>query len=365
MALRVDYLIVGSGLTGATIARALHERGREVLVLERRAHPGGNVHDTVHPGGIRYHTYGPHFFRTNSERLWDYVRRFGEFAKFEAVLKSLVAGRLENWPIAASYVRRVAGEDWQPGKNGTAANFEQACLAHFPRPIYEQFIKGYTEKQWGVPASQMSVDLFKRVAVRHSDDPRLVTHRHQGIPQDGYTVWMKKMLEGIPLRLGTDYLRLRDQFIPGKKLVFTGPIDEFFDFELGRLKYRGQAREHTYLHDTEWFQPYAQVNNPDPVCGAHIRTIEWKHMLPTAEAARARGTLLTRETPFTPAEPDHYEYPFPDAENATLYRRYRERAHALSNVLICGRLGEYRYYDMDQAIARAQVLAERILEHDA
>jgi UDP-galactopyranose mutase len=258
----------------------------------------------------------------------------------------------------------MAGENWQPSKNGASANFEEACLAHFPRIVYEQFIKGYTEKQWGVPSAQMSVDLFKRVAVRHGDDPRLVMHRHQGIPLDGYAAWMKRMLEGIPLRLETDYLREREEFTACKQLIFTGPIDEFFDFELGRLKYRGQAREHVYLKDVERFQQYAQVNNPDPACGPHIRTLEWKHMLPPAEAAARRGTMVTRETPFTPADPDHYEYPFPDAENATLYRRYRERAHALSNVLICGRLGEYRYYDMDQAIARAQVLAERILEHD-
>jgi UDP-galactopyranose mutase len=362
MSITVDYLVVGSGLTGATIARHLADRGREVLVLERRAHVGGNAHDTLHPSGVRIHTYGPHFFRTNSARLWDYVQRFGEFFKYEAVVKSLVQGQLENWPIAASYVRRVAVEDWQVAPNGAPANFEEACLAQLPRIVYERFIKGYSEKQWGVPPAAMSADLFKRIAVRTNDDPRLVQHRYQGIPRAGYAAWMKQMLHDIPAQLETDYLRARDEYHARRKLIFTGPIDEFFDFELGRLKYRGQQREHIYLPTTNYALPYAQINNPDPAQGAHIRTLEWKHMMPRAEAENVSGTVLTRETTITPLDPGAYEYPFPDAANAALYKQYQCRARAESRVMICGRLGEYRYYDMDQAIGRALVLAQRITE---
>lgn len=362
MSVTVDYLVVGSGLTGATIARYLADSGREVLVLERRAHVGGNVHDTLHPSGVRIHTYGPHFFRTNSMRLWDYVQRFGEFFKYEAVVKSLVEGQLENWPIAASYVRRVAGADWHVTPNAAPENFEQACLAQLPRIVYERFIKGYTEKQWGVPPAAMSPDLFKRIAIRKNDDPRLVQHRYQGIPRAGYTAWMTQMLDGIPVQLETDYLRTRGEFQARRKLIFSGPIDEFFEFELGRLKYRGQRREHVYLPSTEYAQPYGQINNPDPAQGAHIRTLEWKHMMPVAEAEKVSGTVLTRETPVTPNDPSDYEYPFPDAANAVLYKQYQCRARAHPEVLICGRLGEYRYYDMDQAIGRALVLAHRITE---
>lgn len=362
MSTSVDYLVVGSGLTGATIARYLADRGREVLVLERRTHAGGNVHDTLHPSGVRIHTYGPHFFRTNSARLWEYVQRFGEFFKYEAIVKTLVQGELENWPIAASYMRRVAGENWEPSRNGKPSNFEQACLAQLPRVVYERFIKGYTEKQWGVPPAMMSADLFKRIAVRQNDDPRLVRHRYQGIPRRGYAAWTQEMLRDIPLLLETDYLRVRDEFHARKKLIYTGPIDEFFDFELGRLKYRGQQREHIYLPQIKYAQPCAQINNPDPTQGPHIRTLEWKHMLPRAEAERAHGTVLTRETTVTPQDPGQYEYPFPDAQNAALYERYHNLAQAHPDVLICGRLGEYRYYDMDQAIARALVLAQRLTE---
>ena len=144
-------------------------------------------------------------------------------------------------------------------------------------------------------------------------------------------------------------------------VIFTGPIDEYFGFDLGRLKYRGQRREHLYLRDVDWAQPCVQINNPDPANGPHIRTLEWKHMMPPEEVAQIRGTVLTSETTVTPSDPNDYEYPFPDDANATLSRRYVGRARGIPGLLICGRLGEYRYYDMDQAIARAQLLADRIL----
>jgi UDP-galactopyranose mutase len=172
------------------------------------------------------------------------------------------------------------------------------------------------------------------------------------------------MLDGIPVLLNVDYLRHRQEFTASHRTIFTGPIDEFFDFDRGRLAYRGQRREHEYLPDVDLAQPCGQVNNPDPAHGPHIRTLEWKHMMPAAVSSRIRGTVLTREITVSPTNPNEYEYPFPDAANARLYREYRERAEATPGLLVCGRLGEYRYYDMDQAIARAQLLASRLLaEH--
>jgi UDP-galactopyranose mutase len=356
-----DYVIVGSGLTGSVIARALFDAGHSVLVVERRPHCGGNVHDTLHESGIPVHTYGPHYFRTNSEKLWQFMQRFDRFRPFEAVLKSRVDGRYENWPIAASYVRRAIGETWQPAFRGEALNFEQASLAMMPKLVYEKFVKGYTEKQWGVPAASLSAHLAKRFDVRGDDEPRLVRHRLQGLPVRGYAHLMTELLRGIPLFLNCDYLRHRCEFKSRKTTVFTGPIDEYFGFDLGRLKYRGQSREHEYLPDLEWVQPCVQINNPDPDNGPHIRTLEWKHLMPPAEAARVRGTVVTREISVTPDDPHDYEYPFPDQPNARLYRRYAERAAAITGLLVCGRLGEYRYYDMDQAVARAQLLAGRLL----
>lgn len=355
----VDYLVVGAGLTGATFARALQDAGREVLIIDRRPHPGGNVHDHVHErSGIRIHTYGPHYFRTNSDDLWDYALRFGSFYKYEASLKSYVDGSFENWPIAESYIRKATGASWPVGFSGAPKNFEDASLAMMPTLIYEKFVKGYTEKQWGVPAKKLSAELAKRFDVRSDNEPRLVRHKHQGLPIEGYSAWINKMLEGIEYG-HVDYLQERDSLRARRTLVFTGPIDEFFGFELGHLKYRGQLRKSEFYPSLNFWQPCAQVNYPSTAF-QKIRTIEWKHML--QPSTNVRGTVVTTETPFTPTDPDQYEYPFPDKENAGLHQRYAARAKTLSNVLFAGRLGEYRYYDMDQAIARARMLAARLIE---
>ncbi|HEX8618737.1 MAG TPA: UDP-galactopyranose mutase [Thermoanaerobaculia bacterium] len=360
--MKTDYLIVGSGLTGAVIARILRDAGQDVLVVDRRSHVGGNVHDHTHPSGIRIHTYGPHYFRTTSEEIWAFVNRFATFDPYEAALKSLVDGREENWPIAGSYIRRAVGENWQPEFHGTPENFEEASLSLMPRVIYEKFVKGYSEKQWGVEARTLSAGLAKRFDVREDDEPRLMRHKYQGIPSEGYAAFTRNLLAGIPVVLNFDYLHNRNVFEARKRLIFTGPVDEFFEFRLGRLKYRGQQRESTYLPDVDYAQGAGQINNPDPGTGAHIRTLEWKQMMPKPFADRIRGTVLTQETPFTPTDPELYEYPFPDDENATLYKRYRELADATAGLLVCGRLGEYRYYDMDQAIGRAMLLGRRLLE---
>jgi UDP-galactopyranose mutase len=356
-----DYIIVGSGVTGATIARRLSDAGMEVLVVERRNHLGGNVHDFVHESGIRVHTYGPHYFRTNSERLWRFVNRFATFYNYEAVVKSLIDRRLEDWPITTSYVARHAPE-WKADPCATAGNFEEECLRKMPRLVYEKFVRGYTEKQWGVPARSLDKRLAGRFELRGDDDPRLSRHRFQGIPREGYSAFMTRMLAGIPVLLNVDFIRHRSDFKARKMLVFTGPIDELFDFGFGRLSYRSQKREHEFQSRTQFFQPCAQVNNPSPENGAYIRTIEWKHIMPRDRLADIAGTVLTREFPFSPSEPDLFEYPFPDSHNAALFQKYQERAAKIPDVLICGRLGEYRYYDMDQAIARAMMLSQRLIE---
>jgi UDP-galactopyranose mutase len=355
-----DFTIVGSGLTGATIARTLHELGHRVLVIERREHLGGNVFDQSHASGIRMHTYGPHYFRTSSERIWNYVNRFTEFFTYEAVLMSCVGTRFEHWPIQSEYISRVVGEHWKPVFTGTPSNFEEASLAMMPRIVYETFIAGYTEKQWGVPCIALSASLAGRFEVRDDGDTRLKKSTWQGIPKNGYAALMSRMLAGIPVLLHVDYLRDRAAFTPRIKTVFTGPIDEFFGFDLGRLAYRGQHREHEFLPAVDQVQPIGQVNYPLRSAGSHVRVLEWKHMMEPPYGERLRGTLLTRETPFTPEDPRDYEYPFPDAANQRLYADYAERATALGDVLFCGRLGEYRYYDMDQAIGRALKLAAEL-----
>ena len=361
--IQVDYLVVGSGLTGATMARLLHDAGREVLIVERRGHCGGNVHDHLHPSGIRIHTYGPHYFRTSSARIWAFVNRFATFYTYAACLKSYVDQAYENWPVNSSYIAKTLGTAWQPAFQGRPTNFEEASLRMMPALVYHKFVKHYTEKQWGVPAHLLSPDLATRFDVRDDEDPRLKQHKYQGIPSAGYSTFMSNLIAGIPTWLNYDYLEQRSALKARKQLIFTGPIDEFFGFDLGKLKYRAQKRTDEYLAHTDFFQPCGQVNNPSPLHGPHIRTLEWKHMMPPAQTQGIKGTVITRETPFTPHEPDQYEYPFPDQMSKNLYRAYHRRADAIPQLCICGRLGEYRYYDMDQAIARAMVLAKKILTH--
>jgi len=358
---KADILIVGSGLTGATIARLLFDRGFSVLVLERRAHLGGNVHDYRHESGLWVHTYGPHYFRTSSERIWQFVNRFAAFRPFAAELKTMVDGRLEDWPVTAEYLERVAGCDWKPEFTGTPTNFEEAALAQMPRLIYEKFVRDYSEKQWGVPAATLDTGLAGRFDVRQGPDRRLKSSTYQGLPENGYAAFMTSLLKGIPVQGGVDYLAHRNEFAGHKLLIFTGPIDEFFGFDLGHLVYRGQRREHIWCEGVQQKHPVVQVNFPAVDSGSFVREIEWKHMMPAAELEKINGTLITREHPFTPMQTDQFEYPFPDEANRRLCARYTERAEAIDGLLVCGRLGEYRYYDMDQAIGRAMALTEKVL----
>lgn len=360
----VDYLVVGSGLTGATIARSLYDEGCEILVIDRRNHVGGNVFDYKHKSGINIHAYGPHYFRTSSEQLWKHVNRFAEFYLYEAVVRALVDGREENWPISQEYIERTVGKDWNEkiASFKEPHTFEDACLGMMPKKIYEKFIVGYSQKQWGVAPQKLSAVLAGRFCIRLDNDPRLKKSKYQGIPKQGYCQFMKNMLSGIPLHLGVDYLREKKYYNYKKGLIFTGPIDEYFKFCLGRLAYRSQKRTHKYYKKLKYYQSCGQINNSSLKTGPHIRTIEWKHMMPKKICSKIQGTVITRETPFTSNYPNQFEYPFIDDSNLDLYKEYRVLADKLPNIYICGRLGQYQYFDMDQAIANALGLSRKILE---
>jgi UDP-galactopyranose mutase len=360
MPIAADFVIVGSGLTGATIARVLSDNGWQVLVLERRAQLGGNVHDSVHASGHRFHTFGPHYFRTAADRIWQFVNRFAAFYRYEAKIMAQIDGRFENWPVTRRYIERQPGPKTPHHPQGLrpAANFEAAMLEKMPMAVYRQFVHGYTLKQWAVPPETLAAELARRVVIRDGDDTRLSTHRYQGLPRDGYADFMKRMLGGIRCLTGVDYLTARDQFAARNRVVYTGAIDAFYGYDLGRLRYRSQRREHVFLHG-ELGYPCAQVNFPDPA-DARIRGIEWAHLMPPGE--RPEGTLLTYETPCTPGRDDEAEYPFPSEEDTKLYEEYRQRAEAVSGELFCGRLGEYRYLDMDQAIGRAMMHADFLMQ---
>lgn len=355
--MKYDYTIVGSGLTGAVIARKLTDAGRTVKVIERRSHLGGNVHDHIHSSGFTVHTYGPHYFRTNSDHIWQFVNRFAKFNDYQAIILSKINDGYAHWPIWRSEFDRYSdGIIKTSFKN--PKNFAEAALNMMPREIFNLFVKEYNEKQWGVPAQQLSADLARRFDVRDHKDPRLKPDvKYQGIPVQGYAKFMESMLSGIDTELECDFISYKN-FIQYKCLIYTGPIDLFFGSKFGHLAYRGQRRTHEH-HTAQYKQSVGQVNYPLHADGPHIRKLEWKHMHEPDKLLS--GTLITTETPFTPTDPNEFEYPFPDKKNTDLYMRYRQLANNLPNVHILGRLGEYKYYDMDQAIARAMKFADSVL----
>ncbi len=320
--IKADYIIVGSGLTGATIARTLVDAGRDVVVLERRNAFGGNVRDTVHPCGVRYNLHGPHYFRTNSERIWEWVQRFGRFSPFAACVQTCIEGRLYRWPL------RMENLD-----------------------LLQQAIEGYNEKMWGgIP----SLEVTARIDVHRTDSyPRLKLDKYQGVPTDGYSAWMEKMLLGVYCISGFDFLKRSDEVQYGT-LIYTGPIDELYDLQDGRLQYRSMKRDHIIYRESR--QATVQVNCPEPE-NEFIRSIEWNHLPWNSQCER---TLVTYETPYSPTNPDAYEYPHYGVNQSALLQSYLDRAKA-DGIIAAGRLALHRYYDMDQAIAAGLKIAEKLL----
>lgn len=361
MGTRADYIVVGAGLTGGTIARLLADQGREVLIVERRNHLGGNVHDSTHHSRIRVHTYGPHYFRCSSRRVWDFVQRFSRFYRYEATVKAVVHGSYQDWPLNRSMLSNFP--DWEKSRPaGPPKNFEEACLLKMPRTLYEEYVRGYTRKQWGVDPSTLDAELAERVRMNDQRHTTLTPeHRFQGLPALGYAGMVENLLAGIPCVLGTDYLKNRSEYQARKALVFSGSLDEFFGFDAGRLGYRSQRRILRYLPDAEHYQPCAQVNHPLSGEASPLRTIEWKYLMPPDERSQTHGTVITEEHPFAPDDPNQFEYPMPTAQNRNIYEEYSRRAAAVPNLIVCGRLGCYRYFDMDHAIERAMAIAETLL----
>lgn len=362
-------LVVGAGLTGATIARTLADAGMEVEVVEKRDRIGGNCADYLHESGCYVCHSGPHYFRTDSERIWQWANRFASFYPYEARIMSWVEGRYEHWPMNWEYINRLRGtwdlfipphnneylNDWKP------RNFEEACLEKMPEEAYLACVKFYTEKQWGVPAVSLDATLAARVEVRTDGDTRLKRSKWQGIPRGGYSVWITKMLEGIDVKLGVECLSgcgLRYRF-HDHPIVYTGPIDALFDHDMGKLKYRGQRRQTVYYAPARCgILPCGQVNIPKSSNKA-VRLVEWRHF--AEHPGDVKGTVLTEEVPYTPDDPDGYEYPFPSKSERELYLQYKKRADAIPGLVVAGRLGTFKYLDMDQSISHGLKVAEQVL----
>jgi UDP-galactopyranose mutase len=357
-----DWLVVGAGFAGSVLAERLASRGDRVLVVDRRPHVGGNAYDRTDAAGILIHQYGPHIFHTNSDRIVTYLSRFTDWRDYEHRVLAKVDGQLLPIPINLDTVNRLYGLDldaagmerFLAARRETVDEVrtsEDVVVSTVGRELFENFFRGYTRKQWGVEASELSKSVTARIPVRTNHDDRYFTDSFQKMPKEGYTRMFERMLDhpGIDLRLGTDYRQIRDR-VSFRRLVFTGPIDEFFDFRLGKLPYRSLQFRHV-TRDVEWAQPVAVVNHPQ--AEAYTRVTEYKHLT----GQRHPRTSLTYEYPSDEGDP---YYPVPRPENEALYRAYRRLAEACPDVLFVGRLATYRYYNMDQVVGQALAVFDRL-----
>jgi UDP-galactopyranose mutase len=360
-----DFAIVGSGLFGAVCARELTDAGFSVWVIERRGHIGGNLY-TSRRHGIDVHEYGPHIFHCSNAEIWDYVNRFARFAPFVNSPLSMAGGRLYSlpfnmhtfyqiWGVTKPALARAKIEADKPALDRAPENLEEQAIALVGQTIYERLVRGYTAKQWQRHPRDLPPEIIKRLPLRFTFDCNYFDDTYQGIPQDGYTALIERLLEGIPVTAGIDYLADRAAIeAQARYVIYTGALDEFFDYDEGVLAYRGLSFEHE-VHDSDNVQGNAVINYADAEV-PYTRTVEHRHFVPT-HAARS---IVTREYPAPWRKGDIPFYPINDRANNALHRRYESRLRALGRYYHGGRLADYRYYDMHQVVGAALKLARRI-----
>lgn len=363
-----DYLIVGAGLAGAVSARCLADRGKKCLLIDRRDHIAGNIY-SEQIEGIEVHRYGPHIFHTDDENVWRFVNRFTEFNHFIYSPVANYKGELYNLPFNMNTFyqlwklktpeevkRKIAGQVADSGIT-KPENLEEQAVMLAGRDIYEKLIKGYTQKQWGRPCKELPAFIIKRLPVRFTFDNNYFNHPYQGIPKGGYTEMVRRMLEGIEVRLSEDYLKDREYYDSmADKVIYTGAIDEYYGYCYGELEYRS-LRFETEVLEKENHQGTAGMNYTD-VETPYTRIIEHKHFEP--EKGNPQKTVITREYPVAWEKGDEPYYPVNDEKNNALYARYQEAAAKEKKTVFAGRLGNYRYYDMDQIIHSALELTESL-----
>ena len=359
-----DYLIVGSGLTGAVFAHAATQRRKSCLVLERRDHVGGNV-SCESLEGINVHRYGAHIFHTSDKKVWKFVNCFAEFNHYINSPIANYKGKIYNMPFNMNTFSKMWGistpaeasriiEQQRAEISGDPQNLEEQAIALVGRDIFEKLIKGYTEKQWGRACKDLPADIIKRLPVRFTYDNNYFNDRYQGIPIGGYNIILEKLLESSDILLKTDYLKNKAQYDDiADKVLYTGMIDEYFGYRLGQLEYRSLRFESEVL-DEENHQGVAVVNYTDAET-PYTRMIEHKHF----EFGTQQKTVVTKEYPAEWTSGMEAYYPVNDEKNQALYRKYQELAAKETTVLFCGRLAEYKYYDMDDAIAAVLAVTER------
>ena len=354
-----DYLIVGAGLFGAVFAQEARRAGKRCLVIDRRSHIAGNIY-TEQVEGINVHRYGAHIFHTNSKDVWDYVGRFATFNRYTNSPIANYHGEIYNMPFNMNTFNRMWGVvtpaeakaeiERQRAAAGITEpkNLEEQAISLVGTDIYEKLVKGYTSKQWGRPCDQLPAFIIKRLPVRFTYDNNYFNALYQGIPNGGYTAMVEGMLEGTEVRLGVDYLQEKESLDAlADRVVYTGPIDAYFGYRLGALEYRS-VRFETEVLDTDNYQGNAVVNYTDAET-PYTRIIEHKHF----EFGTQPKTVISREYSAEWKVGDEPYYPVNDDKNGALYAQYRALADGEKNVLFGGRLGEYRYYDMDKVIESA------------
>jgi UDP-galactopyranose mutase len=351
-----DYLIVGAGFAGSVLAERLARgSGKRVLICDRRPHIAGNAYDHYNEDGILVHKYGPHIFHTNSAVVFDYLSRFTAWRPYEHRVLASVDGQRVPIPINLDTVNRLYGLSLSSfeleaffakvaEKVEQVRTSEDVVVSKVGRDLYEKFFRGYTRKQWGLDPSELDASVTARVPTRTNRDDRYFTDTYQAMPLGGYTAMFERMLghPGIKILLNTDYREIAD-LVPWREMIYTGPIDAYFDHRFGKLPYRSLEFRHETLRE-ELFQPVGTVNFPNEQ--PYTRVTEFKHL--TGQVGRRTSVVYE----YPRADGDPY-YPVPRPENAALYEKYRELAKAERRVHFVGRLATYRYYNMDQVVAQA------------
>jgi UDP-galactopyranose mutase len=361
-----DLVVVGAGFYGATVAERAAARGLRVLVVDRRDHIGGNAYTEVHPEtGIEVHRYGPHLFHTPNAEVWNYLNRFTGFTDFQLRVWSSHRGQLYPLPVNLATISQFFGRHLSPAEARAliaaqtegldpqaATNLEDKAVASIGRPLYEAFIRDYTAKQWQTDPRLLPAATIARLPVRYTTDTRYFSDRFQGLPVDGYTAIFERMLDSprVALRLGLDWFDMRHAAPAGLPVVYTGPIDRYFDYAEGRLGWRTTRFEAETVAVGD-YQGTAIVNYPDAGV-PFTRIVEYRHLYPDRPYPADRSVIV-REFPRFAAGDDEPFYPVDTAEDRARLVRYRARAEAEPDVLFGGRLGTYRYLDMHQAIAMA------------
>lgn len=364
---KYDYLIVGSGLFGAVVAQRAHEQGKKVLILEKRPHIAGNVY-TEEIEGINVHKYGAHIFHTNNKEVWEYVNRFAEFNRFTNSPVANYKNELYSLPFNMYTFNKMWGvvtpeeaaakieEQKEAAGIKEPRNLEEQAISLVGTDIYEKLVKGYTEKQWGRPCTELPAFIIKRLPVRFTFDNNYFNALYQGIPIGGYTQMVANMLEGIEVVLEEDYLSKKEEWNDvANKVIYTGAIDAFYDYQLGALEYRS-VRFETEVLDKPNFQGNAAVNYTDRET-PWTRIIEHKWF----EFGTQPKTVISKEYSSEWKKGDEPYYPVNDEKNNALYNEYKKLAEQEEKVIFGGRLGQYKYYDMDAVIAEALKMSDNIL----